>query len=71
MAMRLADLMVVVLIELYQAMELSVQELSVPDNYERQMSVFKAKQNDMKDKIHDKFKEWRRALRAVEMKVID
>ena len=25
----------------------------------------------MKDRIHEKFKEWRRALRAVEMKVID
>lgn len=25
----------------------------------------------MKDKIHGKFKEWRRALRAVEMKLID
>jgi hypothetical protein len=26
---------------------------------------------DMKEKIQDKFKEWRKALRAVEMKVID
>jgi hypothetical protein len=25
----------------------------------------------MKEKIQDKFKEWRKALRAVEMKVID
>ena len=64
-------LKVEVLIEMYQAMELSVQDLSIPDNYDRQMNIFKQKQNEMKDRIHEKFKEWRRALRAVEMKVID
>lgn len=64
-------LKVEVLIEMYQAMELSVDELGVTDNYDKQMNIFRAKQNEMKDRIHDKFKEWRRALRAVEMKVID
>ena len=64
-------LKVEVLIEMYQAMELSVQDLSIPENYDRQMNIFKQKQNEMKDRIHEKFKEWRRALRAVEMKVID
>lgn len=64
-------LKVEVLIEMYQAMELTVQDLNSMDNYEKQMNIFKAKQNEMKDRIHDKFKEWRRALRAVEMKVID
>ena len=52
-------------------MELSVEELNVTVNYDKQMNIFKAKQNEMKDRIHEKFKEWRRALRAVEMKVID
>ncbi len=64
-------LKVEVLIEMYQAMEISVEELSNPENYDKQMHIFRAKQNEMKDRIHEKFKEWRRALRAVEMKVID
>jgi ketosteroid isomerase-like protein len=29
------------------------------------------KQHEMKEKIQEKFKEWRKALRAVEMKAID
>lgn len=57
--------------EMYQAMENCCDELNNQENYERHYNIFKAKQNEMKEKIQDKFKEWRRALRAVEMKVID
>ena len=65
------SLKVDILMEMYQAMEDSCEELNVADNYDRHYNIFKSKQNEMKGKIQDKFKEWRRALRAVEMKVID
>lgn len=65
------SLKVEVIMEMYQAMELSCDELSDMSNYEQHYNVFKQKQNEIKDKIHEKFKEWRNALRAVEMKAID
>jgi len=65
------SLKVEVLIEMYQAMEQSCVELNNPENYERQSNIFKNKQNEMKEKIQDKFKEWRKTLRAVEMQAID
>lgn len=65
------SLKVEVLMEMYQAMELSCEELHNPENYERQYNFYKIRQNEMKEKIQDKFKEWRKALRAVEMKAID
>lgn len=57
--------------EMYQAMENSCEELNNQENYDRAYNIFKAKQNEMKERIQEKFKEWRRALRAVEMKAID
>jgi hypothetical protein len=64
-------LKVEVLMEMYQAMGLSCQELTNTENYEKQYNIYKMKQNEMKEKIQDKFKEWRKALRAVEMRAID
>ena len=65
------SLKVEVLMEMYQAMELSCEELNVSENYDKHYGVFKQKQAELRDKIQDKFKEWRKALRAVEMKAID
>lgn len=65
------QLKVEVLMEMFQAMGVSCEELTCTDNYERQYNVFKQKQQETKEKIQDKFKEWRNALRAVEMRAID
>lgn len=65
------SLKVEVIMEMYQAMEDSCEELENQENYEKHYNIFKAKQSEMKGKIQEKFKEWRTALRAVEMKVID
>jgi hypothetical protein len=48
-----------------------VDELNDMANYEKQYIIFKKRQLEMKEKIQEKFKEWRKALRAVEMKAID
>ncbi len=39
--------------------------------YDKHYNQFKSRQNDVKQQIQDKFKEWRKQLRAAEMKVID
>lgn len=65
------SLKVEVLIEMYQAMEVSCDELNDKSNYERQYNIFKKRQNEMKEKVQEKFKEWRKALRAAEMQVLD
>lgn len=65
------NLKVEVLMEMYQAMEHSCDNLHDKANYEKQYNVFKKKQNEMKEIIQNKFKEWRQALRAVEMQALE
>lgn len=65
------SLKVEVIMEMYQAMEMSCDELGNMANYDYHYNILKQKQNIIKEQIHDKFKEWRNALRAVEMKAID
>ncbi len=65
------ELKVEVLMEMYQAMEESCDELSQPSSYDKHYNIYRMKQNEMKDKIHNKFKEFRKSLRALEMKIID
>ena len=69
--MKEISLKVEVLMEMYQAMEQSCDELNDNQNYDKQYNIFRKRQMEMKDKISEKFKEWRKALRAVEMQVID
>jgi hypothetical protein len=69
--MKEISLKVEVLMEMYQAMEQSCDELQSTEVYEAQYAIFRHRQTEMKERIQDKFKEWRKALRAVEMKVID
>jgi hypothetical protein len=52
-------------------MEGTCEDLGVGDNYERQYNIYRARQQDTKERIQAKFKEWRQALRAVEMRAID
>ena len=53
------NLKVEVLMEMYQAMEHSCEGLHDKTNYEKQYNIFKKKQNEMKETIQNKFKEWR------------
>eukprot|EP00347_Sterkiella_histriomuscorum_P020077 403339189 len=55
------SLKVEVIMEMYQAMENSCEELNNQENYDRHYNTLKAKQNEIKEKIQDKFKEWREA----------
>ena len=57
--------------EMYQAMEEQCEELGNPENYDKQYNIYKAKQNELKSKIQEQFKEWRKSLRAIEMQAID
>jgi len=68
---REVQLKVEVLMEMFQAVGAACEELNCTDNYECQYNVFRQRQQEMKEKIQDKFKEWRNTLRAVEMKAID
>ena len=52
-------------------MELGCEQLNNNTNYEKQYNIFKNRQLEMKEKVQEKFKEYRKLLRAVEMKVID
>eukprot|EP00347_Sterkiella_histriomuscorum_P008603 403344461 len=65
------SLKVEVLMEMYQAMEQQCDDLNNPENYDKQQSIMRNKQNELKAKIQEQFKEWRKALRAMEMKAID
>lgn len=57
--------------EMYQAMEQSIDDLNDSSSYEAHYNIYKRKQFETKEKIQEKFKEWRKALRAVEIKIID
>jgi len=48
-------------------MEEQCEELGNPENYDKQYNIYKAKQNELKSKIQEQFKEWRKSLRAIEM----
>ena len=65
------ELKVEVLMEMYQAMEQSCDELQNPQEYDKQYNLFKMRQNELKEQIHAQFKEYTKALRAIEMKAID
>ena len=52
-------------------MEQSQEELSDTACYEKHYMYFKKKETEMKEKVQDKFKEWRKSLRAIEMQVLD
>ena len=52
-------------------MEKSIGDLNDSSTYEAHYNIYKRKQFETKEKIQEKFKEWRKALRALEIKVID
>jgi hypothetical protein len=46
-------------------------ELSEKTNYWRHMERYREKKEELKTHIQTEFKRWRKAIRALEMKVLD
>lgn len=65
------SLKIEVLMDMYQAMHQQCIDMQASQAYERHYSLFKKRQQEIKTQIQDKFKEWRKQLRAAEMKFID
>ena len=57
--------------DMYHAMHSQQEEMASMHAYDKHYGMFKGRQNEVKQQIQDKFKEWRKQLRAAEMKVID
>jgi hypothetical protein len=45
--------------------------LNNTEQYDRHYCLFKKRQADVRGQIEEKFKEWRKQIKAVEMKIID
>jgi hypothetical protein len=45
--------------------------LNNTEQYDRHYGLFKKRQADVRGQIEEKFKEWRKQIKAVEMKIID
>jgi len=54
------SLKVEVLMEMYEALHSQQFEMTSMQAYDRYYGMFKARQNEVKQQIQDKFKEWRK-----------